>query len=259
MNYSPALYRLDGRVAVVTGGGGAIGGAICRYFAQAGAAVACLDANADGADRTAADITAAGGRALAIACNVADEGQTQEAVARTARELGSPTVLINVAAVMDRSGSVLDIDLPEWERVHSVNLTGAFLMSRALLPHMVRAGGGSIVHTSSILAHVGRAGRVSYASTKSALLQLARSMALDHASHNVRVNSLSPGPIDTERVRYRFANLSDSERAAIYARYPMRRMGLPEEVAACALFLASDAASFVNGSDLVVHGGSYGA
>ncbi|WP_168226769.1 SDR family NAD(P)-dependent oxidoreductase [Rhodoferax sediminis] len=255
--FNETMFRLDSRVAIVTGAGGGIGGAIARVFANVGAVVACLDVDADRARSTAADIEAGGGRAIGVACDVGSELDTLSAVARVVADLGRPTVLVNVAAVMDRSGTVLDIDLQEWERVHRVNLTGAYLMSRAVLPSMIKVGGGSVIHTSSILGRIGRAGRVSYTSTKAALLQLGRTMALDHAAQGVRVNTLSPGTVETDRVAYRFKELSPLQREALVSRIPLKRFGQTEEIAMAALFLASDASSFVTGTDLLVDGGGY--
>src|SRR4051812_1323284 len=133
------IFRLDGRVAVVTGGSGGIGAAICNLFAKVGASVACLDLNAERASATAAAIEAAGGRAIGVSCDVSSEADTLAAVQRVVAELGRPTVLVNSVAALDRTGSVLDIDLEEWEKVHRVNLTGTFLMSRAVLPPMIDA------------------------------------------------------------------------------------------------------------------------
>lgn len=249
------VFRLDGRVAVVTGGGGGIGAAICRRFATAGASVACLDLDPERAASTVGSIVAAGGRALALPCDVASEAQTLAAAARIVAELGRPTVLVNTAAFLDRNGTVLEIALEEWERVHRVNLTGSYLMSRAVLPAMIEAGGGSIIHVASMMAWVGNSRRVSYTSTKGALLQLARSMAVDHAAQGVRVNTLSPGAVETERVTRRWEGMGEEARRQWVARYLLQRFADPDEIATAAQFLASDASSFMTGADLRVDGG----
>lgn len=248
-------FRLDGRVALVTGGGGGIGGAICRLFANVGAAVGCIDHVQAQAAATVAAIEAAGGRAIAIGCDVADEAQVQAAAGRAIAELGAPTVLVNCAAAADRSGNILEIDLAEWERVHRVNLTGAFMMSRAVLPSMIASGGGSIIHVSSMYARVLLPGRAAYSSTKAALVQFAKAMALDHAEQGVRVNTLSPGPVETVRVTRKYEQMTPAEREKWLARVPMRRFGSTDEVAKAALFLASDASSYVTATDLLVDGG----
>lgn len=256
---SERIFRLDGKIAIVTGGGGGIGSAICSLFGAVGARVACLDLSGDQAGAVAEGVQRAGGRAIGLGCDVASEADVTAAVDQVTRVLGPATILVNTAAVMDRSGSILEIDRDEWEKVHRVNLTGAFLMSRAVLPGMIGSGGGSIIHLSSNLGSLGVPGRVSYASTKSALLQLARSMAVDHAGDGVRVNTISPGPIATQRVSYRFAEMTEEERRQRVARIPLRRIGRPDEVATAALFLASDAASFITGVDLAVDGGFSGS
>jgi NAD(P)-dependent dehydrogenase (short-subunit alcohol dehydrogenase family) len=249
------IFRLDGRVAVVTGGSGGIGAAICRLFAHVGARVACLDLDAGQAQATAAAIEAEGGRAIGLACDVSREPDVQAAVRRVCDALGPPTVLVHSVAAPDRTGSVLEIDQAEWEKVHGINLTGAFLVSKAVLPHMVEAGKGSIIHVASVLGHVAHRGRISYSSTKGALLQLARVMALDHGHQGIRVNTLSPGPVDTRRIGMRQDNLSQEEKDAAMAKFLFRRLGRPEEMATAALFLASDASSFVTGTDLLADGG----
>lgn len=254
--YDETAFRLDNRIALVTGGSGGIGGAICRLFANVGARVACLDLDADRAQATAAAIEANGGRAIGIGCDVASEASCLHAVGKVVGVLGSPTVLVNTAATLDRSGSILDIDVAEWEKVHRVNLTGAYMMSRAVLPHMIGAGGGSVIHVSSVLARIGGAGRVSYNSTKGALLQLGRTMAIDHACQGVRVNTLSPGPVETQRIAFRQQGLSEESKQASLQKFLMKRRGQPEEMAYAALFLASEASSFMTGVDLLIDGGA---
>jgi NAD(P)-dependent dehydrogenase (short-subunit alcohol dehydrogenase family) len=249
------IFRLNGRVAAVTGGGGGIGSAICERFARVGARVACLDLDLSRAQATAERMRDCGGDALGLACDVASEESVAAAVREISKALGSATILVNTAAYLDRSGTVLEIDLAEWDRVHRVNLTGAFLMSREVLPGMIAAGGGSIIHVSSMYGWVGGSRRVAYTSTKGALLQLARSMANDHASDGIRVNTLSPGAIETERVARHYDTMTDESRAQWIAKYPMKRFGSPDEVATAALFLASEAASFVTGADIKVDGG----
>jgi NAD(P)-dependent dehydrogenase (short-subunit alcohol dehydrogenase family) len=254
--FDESLFRLDGKVAVVTGGSGGIGGAICTLFANVGAAVACVDLDEDKARAMAQSITAAGGRAIGVGCDVASEASTLAAAARIVAELGRPTVLVNGAAMLDRSGTILEIDLDEWDKVHRVNLTGSYLMSRAVLPAMIEAGGGSVIHIASMHGHVGRGGRVSYTSTKGATLQLGKTMAVDHAAQGIRVNTLSPGAVDTRRIAFRYGGeLPPDVKRAATAKYLLNRFAHPNEIATAALFLASDASSFMTGADLLVDGG----
>jgi len=208
---SEGALALAGRVAVVTGAGGGIGGAIARVFAEAGARVACLDLAAP--DTLVQAICAAGGTALALAADVSREPDTLRAVEIVVATWGAVHVLVNGASPDDPSGSVLDIPLPAWDRVFAVHVTGAYLMSRAVLPAMVDAG-GSIIHIASQLGRVGAPGR----------------MLLRH-------NSL------------------EEARAYNIPRHPIGRLGQPSEIAQAALFLASDASSFMTGADLVVDGG----
>jgi NAD(P)-dependent dehydrogenase (short-subunit alcohol dehydrogenase family) len=235
-------YSLQGKAAIVTGGAGGIGSAIARAFAEAGAKVACVDL----------DVKRVKGF-LAIACDVSSESETAKAVEQVIKAFGGLQVLVNGAAMKDPSATVVDLDLAAWNRVFAVNVAGAFLMSRWAIPHLARAGGGSIIHIASQLGTVGTPGRVAYCSTKGALITMAKAMAADHAAQKIRVNTLSPGAVETERM-LRFGSM-EKARELLGPKHLLNRLGRPEEIAAAALFLASDASSFMTGADLRVDGG----
>jgi len=239
-------YSLKGKCAIVTGAGSGIGSAIARAFAEAGAKVACVDLDLNSIQ--------AKDNFLAIRCDVASESETREAVEQTASAFGALHVLVNAAAMRDPSATVLDLDLAAWNRVFAVNVGGAFLMSRWAIPHMAAAGGGSIIHVASQLGSVGTPGRVAYCSTKGALITMAKAMAADHAAQKIRVNTLSPGAVETGRMPLRFGTM-EKAREALGPKHLLKRLGQPDEIAAAALFLASDASSFMTGSDLLVDGG----
>jgi NAD(P)-dependent dehydrogenase (short-subunit alcohol dehydrogenase family) len=243
-------FALRGKAAIVTGAGGGIGRAIATAFAQAGARVACVDVQAEAAQEAA---RLAGEGALAIRCDVSSEQETRDAAERAVRAFGALHVLVNGAAMTDATATVVDLDLAAWNRVFAVNVAGAFLMSRWAVPHLAAAGGGSIIHIASQLGTVGAAGRVAYCATKGALITLAKAMAVDHAAQRIRVNTLSPGAVETGRM-LRFGSMEQA-RAALGPKHLVNRLGQPEEIAAAALFLASDASSFMTGADLRVDGG----
>jgi len=245
---------LAGRAALVSGAGGGIGRAIALAFAEAGAAVACCDIDAPGVEETARLVEAAGGGAIAHRCDVAIEADTLAAVAAAHQAFHRLDILVSGAAPYDPSGTVLETNLADWERVLAVNLTGAFLLSRAVLPQMIVGGGGSIIFIASQLGRVGSAGRAAYCATKGALIQLAKVMAIDHAAQNIRVNTLSPGAVETQRILHRYGSF-EAAREGLGPKHLLARLGRPHEIAAAAVFLASDAASFVTGSDLLVDGG----
>lgn len=248
------LFRLDNRAAVVTGAGHGIGRAIALAFASAGAAVAVFDIDEAAATATAGAIVEAGGRSMAARVDVTSESDVAGAVQRAAAALGPPRVLLNGAAAHDPTGTVVDVDAATWSRTFAVNVGGAHLMSRAAIPLMAAAGGGSVIHIASQLGRVGAPGRALYCATKGALIQMAKAMALDHAAQAIRVNTLSPGAIETRRLVMRHGDMETARRRSAPL-HPLGRLGQPQEIATAALYLASDASSFMTGADLLVDGG----
>jgi NAD(P)-dependent dehydrogenase (short-subunit alcohol dehydrogenase family) len=247
-------FSLNGRSAIVTGAGGGIGRAIARTFASAGASVQCLDLDAQAAEATAASIVATGARAVARRCDVSNEVDTLAAAEAAQAAFGAVRILVNGAATNDPNGSVLEVSPTDWNRVFAVNVMGAYLMSRAVLPGMIAAGGGSIIHIASQLGSVAAPARAPYCASKGAVIQLAKAMAVDHAAQNVRVNALSPGAVETRRLVLRFGDMETARRVA-GPKHLLNRLGRPDEIAQAALFLASEAASFVTGADMLVDGG----
>ena len=240
---STEKYSLKGKAAIITGAAGGIGSAIARAFAEAGARVACVDL----------DVSKIDSRDLAIKCDVSSESDTQKAVEQALKAFGALHILVNGAAMTDPSATVVDLDLAAWNRVFGVNVGGAFLMSRWAIPYMAAAGGGSIIHIASQLGTVGTAGRVVYCSTKGALITMAKAMAADHAHQHIRVNTLSPGATETDRM-LRFGSM-EKAREVLGPKHLLNRLAQPDEIAAGALFLASDASSFMTGADLRIDGG----
>ena len=248
------LYSLRGKNAVVTGAGAGIGRAVALAFARAGANVACVDLDGDAAETTSREVAKGGQRAIAITCDVGSEDDVNAAALKVLEEFKAVHVLLNGAAGHDPNGTVLDLSLADWNRVMAVNVGGAFLMSRALLPSMIAAGGGTIIHIASQLGSVAAARRAVYCTSKGALIQLARAMATDHAAQNIRVNTLSPGAVETDRLVKRFGDMETARRVS-GPKHLLGRLGQPDEIAAAAVFLASDASSFMTGADLLVDGG----
>jgi len=246
--------QLTGKVALISGAGGGICRAIAVAYAEAGAAVACIDIDAASAAETARLVTAAGGRAIAKTCDVAREAEVRAVTTAAHQAFGHLDILVSGAAPHDPGGTVIDTPLTEWQSVLDINLTGAFLLSKAALPFMIAGGGGSIIFIASQLGRVGSAGRAAYCATKGALIQLAKVIAIDHAAQNIRVNALSPGAVETQRTLKRYGSFAEA-REHLGVKHLTGRLGRPEELAQAAVFLASDAASFVTGSDLLVDGG----
>jgi NAD(P)-dependent dehydrogenase (short-subunit alcohol dehydrogenase family) len=244
-------YSLARKSAVVTGAGNGTGRAIALSFAEAGANVACVDLDKAAADATAAKI---GSVAFAVACDVSSESEVEAAARLILARFYAIHILVNGAAGNDPNGTVLELGLADWNKVFAVNVGGAFLMSRAILPAMIKAGGGSIIHIASQLGSVAGPRRAVYCATKGALIQLAKAMATDHAAQNVRVNTLSPGAVETDRLVKRFGDMETARRTAA-PKHLLQRLGQVDEIAQAAVFLASDASSFMTGADLLVDGG----
>jgi NAD(P)-dependent dehydrogenase (short-subunit alcohol dehydrogenase family) len=246
------MARLTGKVAIVTGAGGGIGGAISRQFAAEGASVVCLDIEPAALATTTESIVAEGGKAVGITADVAAEETAVEAVARAKSEFGRLDVLVSNAVYDLPLAPLTEISYDDWRRTMAVNLDAAFLLSKHAIPAMDAGGGGSIVLVASQLGRVARPGRPWYCAAKGGLINLAKAMALDHAEQNIRVNCLSPGPVETGRY---IKNFPDVEAARQSHHTLLGRLGVPNEIAAGAVFLASDEASFMTGSDLLIDGG----
>jgi NAD(P)-dependent dehydrogenase (short-subunit alcohol dehydrogenase family) len=248
------MALLTGRVAVVSGGGGDIGGGIARRFAKEGAALAICDLSLEKAEKVARQIRSDGGRAIAIAVDVSQAEQCEAAAMQTVVEFGKITTLVNASATVSPDGNVEKIALADWRRALDVNFTGMFLMCKYVLPHIREARGGAIVNIASSHGHFGLPGRSAYCSTKAAVMHFTRVLAIDYGPENIRANTISPGPIDTERSLRRYGTRENSNRVRGVGQV-LGRTGTVEEVAAAAAFLASDEASFVTGTDLLVDGG----
>jgi NAD(P)-dependent dehydrogenase (short-subunit alcohol dehydrogenase family) len=241
--------RLEGKVCVITGTASGIGAESARLFAAEGAEVVGIDLDAE---------QAVG--ALTIAADVSDEAQVIGAFARAAEELGRIDVLMNNAGINPTDDkSVLETELPSWQRVQDVNLRGVFLCCKHGIPHLLGAGGGSVINVASFVATMGAAvSQISYTASKGAVLSLSRELGVEFADRGVRVNALCPGPVNTPLLEELFAK--DPERAAKrLVHIPMGRFGEPDEIAKAALFLASDDSSFVTASTFLVDGGLSGA
>jgi NAD(P)-dependent dehydrogenase (short-subunit alcohol dehydrogenase family) len=248
--------ELEGKVALITGAGDGIGRGIALRFAQEGATVGVLDINADACHAVSAEIASQGGVALALPADVTDAQAVAQSVATLAQTYGPPTVLVHNAAIMP-GGAIDETSEADWDAVFAVNVKGAYLTSREVLPHMRQAGRGAILFMASITGVNGLPGLAAYSATKGALIALARAMAIDHAREGVRVNSVAPGTIDSPMLHNFVARQADPQatRAAFDEIHPIGRVGTIQEVADVFVFLASDRASFITGANIQVDGG----
>ena len=248
------MRRLEGKTAVISGAGRGIGAAIALAFAEEGAAVQCLDIDQGAAAAVAAEIDAAGGRSGDARCDVRDSASVRAGVEAAVEAFGRIDVVVANAATVTPRVTVDALSEEDWRDALDVNLTGVFLLCKHAMPHLRARGSGSVILTASQMGRVAYNGQAAYCATKGALLQLAKVMALDHAAEGIRVNTLSPGGTATARLARRFETLEKAE-AEWGPTHPVGRLGRPEEIAAGAVFLASEESSFMTGADLLIDGG----
>jgi meso-butanediol dehydrogenase/(S,S)-butanediol dehydrogenase/diacetyl reductase len=250
------VTRLAGKAAIITGGGTGIGRAIALAFAREGAKVGLAGRRRQKLEEVAQEVRNAGGEALAIVCDVTNSDDSRSASEQAERTFGRLNVLVNNAGVLSVS-TVETITEEDWDRVMKTNLKGPFLMSRAVLPAMRRAGGGAIVNLGSVLGLVAIKDRAAYCASKGGVTLLTKAMALDHARDNIRVNCICPSVVETPLVHEIFSGSEEARKAhqARVATLPLGRFGQPEDVAALAVFLASEESSWMTGTAIPLDGG----
>jgi len=249
------LGTLINKVALVTGGASGIGRAIAQLFAQEGASVVVTDLNESSGREVQEKVISLGGKALFDGADVTRDADCRRVVELAVREFGGLHIVVNCAGMILRA-AVTELSEADWDRVMAVNVKSIYLTSRHAIPHMAKAG-GSIINMASGWGLAGGPRAAVYCASKGAVVLLTKAMAIDHGPQNIRVNCICPGDTDTGMLRSEAKQLGEpSDRfLAEAARRPLGRVGKPEEIAQAALFLASDASSFVTGTALVVDGG----
>jgi NAD(P)-dependent dehydrogenase (short-subunit alcohol dehydrogenase family) len=247
---------LAGKVSVITGGASGIGCASALLFAREGAAVAVIDLDERAGQSVVEEIVRDGGKAIFERADVTQAEECERAVSRAVSEFGGIHVLFNNAGIIRRA-SVVELSEEDWDRVMAVNVKSMFLMSRVVVPIMAKSGGGAIINMASGWGLVGGPRAAAYCASKGAVVLLTKAMAVDHGPQHIRVNCICPGDTDTNMLRQEAHQLGQREERFLSesAHRPLGRVGRPEEIAQAALYLASDAASFVTGTALVVDGG----
>jgi len=249
--------RLKNKVAIITGAGGGQGRAAALLFAKEGAKVVASDWNADSGEETAAQVRAAGGEAIHIGADVSASAQVRRLIDGALEKYGRIDVLYNNAGVGYSSTlsmrDILKTSEEDWDRVLAINLKSVFLTCKCAIPEMINTGGGSIINTSSIAALIGGEDAHAYTAAKGGMISLSRALAVEFGPQGVRINCICPGVIDTAMVAPVVGPLKDSSHP--FRCSPIRRLGTPEDIAYCALYLASDESSFVTGAVFVIDGG----
>jgi 3-oxoacyl-[acyl-carrier protein] reductase len=244
------MGKLDGKIALVTGGARGIGRSIAVAFAREGAGVAVLDLRYEGAENATQEISATGAKSFAVAGDVGDEAQVKAAIQQVESALGRIDILVNNAGI-DTTSQVADMPTEMWDDMIRVNLRSIFLCTRAVLPGMLQRNWGRIINISSQLAHKGAPDMAHYSAAKAGVLGFTRSLAYEVARNGVTVNAICPGPIDTEL----FRNLPEAWRKRKLAELPIGRAGAADEIAPTAVLLASDDGSYYLGASLNPNGG----
>ena len=250
------MARLQGKTAIVTGGGGGIGGATCRRFAREGAQVAVFDLNLESAGKVAADIVAAGGKAQAFRCDITNRVEVDTAVAAAVAAFGPIDVLVNNAG-WDVFKPFLKTEPAQWEKLIAINLVGALNMHHAVLPAMVARRAGRVVNIASDAARVGSSGEAVYAACKGGIVSFSKTLAREHARHGITVNVVCPGPTDTALFEDYKQGAGNPEKLveAFTRSIPLGRIGQPDDLPGAVLFFASDDAAYVTGQVISVSGG----
>ncbi len=241
--------RLAGKTAIITGGGSGIGKAIAKAFVREGAQVVIAGRDGEKLERAAVEI---GGDCLAVSADVSSAKGTEKLVSAAIEKFKRINILVNNAAVL-LPGTAESLSEEDFDQTFNINVRGLWLMSRAVLPHMRDAAGGSIVNIGSVLSLVGARNRVAYSASKGAVAAMTKAMALDHAAENIRVNCICPGIVETEMVA-KFSSDENARRQRV-ALHPMGCFGQPQDIASAAVFLASDESGWTTGSVLTIDGG----
>jgi NAD(P)-dependent dehydrogenase (short-subunit alcohol dehydrogenase family) len=241
--------RLDKKIAIVTGGGSGIGKAIAQAFIHEGAQVVIAGRDSKKLALAAEEI---GARCVPVEADVGNAADVQKLVSTTMGKFKRIDILVNNAGVL-LPGTAESLSEEEFDQTFNINVRGLWLLSRAVLPHMRAAGGGSIVNIGSVLSQLGARNRVAYSASKGAVLAMTKAMALDHASENIRINCICPGIVETEMVA-KFS-LDEAARRQRVAMHPAGRFGQPSDIASAAIYLASDDSTWTTGTALTIDGG----